>query len=285
MPAIKHEFLTFSDVTLHVASIGPENGKAIIFLHGFPENWLAWKKQLIYFGAKGYKAIALDQRGYNLSSKPKFSYNYRLDILALDVLKVMRHFKRKTIIVVGHDFGANVAWWVALRYPSVINKLVILNVPHPVVMRKSVQTNMRQLFSSWYMYFFQIPLIPESIMSFRKSLLLSSMVTSSANKNAFSKTIISYYRNSWTKSTVRSMINWYRGMKFGSQKKLPSLVVKPDVLLLWGLKDLFIRNENILPSIKLCKNCHSVVYPNNTHWLIHEIPDKINIRIDNFLKN
>ena len=283
MLKIEHSYLKFSDVTLHIAFAGPDDGQLMIFLHGFPENWLAWKKQLLFFGSKGFKAIAFDQRGYNLSSKPKYVHDYRIDLLALDVIKTMRYFKRKRIILVGHDWGANVAWWTSLRYPKIIQKLVIVNVPHPVVMKHSVQTNIRQKFNSWYIYFFQIPIIPELVMSFHKSLLLSCMVTSSANKHAFTKTIISYYRTSWTRSTVHHMIDWYRGMKFGSGKKLSSIKVKPEVLLIWGLRDKFIRKENIIPSLKLCNNSSNCVYPHNTHWIIHENPDKVNNRILTFI--
>ena len=189
------------------------------------------------------------------------------------------------MILVGHDWGANVAWWTALRYPTVIAKLIILNVPHPLVMKRTVQSNIRQKFSSWYMYFFQIPVIPELVMSFDKSLLLSRIVTSTANKNAISNMMISYYRKSWTRSTVHSMINWYRAMRYGSSKKLSSIKVQPDVLLLWGLKDRFIRKENILPSLTLCKNPKCVIFPNNTHWIIHEKPSKINLKIIEFINS
>lgn len=281
---IVHEFIHFSDLTFHIAHSGPANGELILFLHGFPENWLAWKKQLLFFGGKGFKAVAVDQRGYNLSSKPKFVYNYRIDLLAVDIYKIVKFFHRKKVILVGHDWGANVAWWTALRFPQLIQKLVIINVPHPLVMKKMMNTNFRQTKSSWYIYFFQIPIIPEFLLSMRKSFLLSVLMTSSAKKNSLKRSLLSYYRHSWNYSSIHSMINWYRGMKLGSDKKLSSIKVKPDVIILWGLKDSFIRSENIKPTINLCENPRTIIFKYNTHWLIHEAPEKVNTAIFNFLQ-
>lgn len=286
MKTINHDFVEVDNVTIHLAHYGSDSGKLMLFLHGYPENWYAWKKQLLYFGSKGFKAVAIDQRGYNRSSKPKYIHDFRIDVLAIDIFKIIRHhFNRKTAIVIGHDWGANVAWWTALRFPQIVEKLIIINVPHPLVMKKTMNNNFRQMLSSWYIYFYQIPIIPELIMSFNHGLLLASMITSSANKNAFDRKTISYYRNSWSKATVTSMINWYRGMKLGSDKKLRSIKVKPEVLVLWGLNDRFIRKENIKPSLNLCKNATCKVYPNNTHWVIHEAGDKVNKKIFTFISN
>ena len=93
MKVINHEFVQLDNVRLHIAYAGPQSGPLIIFLHGFPENWYEWHKQLVYFSKKGYFAIALDQRGYNLSSKPKYKQDYRIDVLAADVIKIANHFK------------------------------------------------------------------------------------------------------------------------------------------------------------------------------------------------
>lgn len=285
MNPIKHNFIEIGNVTIHLAECGPDSGKLMLFLHGFPENWYAWKNQLHYFGSKGFKAVAIDQRGYNLSSKPNNIHDFRIDILAIDVFKIIKnYFHRKTAIVIGHDWGANVAWWTALRFPEIVEKLIIINVPHPIVMKKTMNNNFHQMLSSWYIYFYQIPIIPEFFMSINHGLLLASMIRSSANKNAFDHKILSYYRNSWSKKTVTAMINWYRGMKLGSDKKLRSIKVQPEVLVLWGLKDRFIRKENIVPSLKLCTKASCKIYPNNTHWVIHEASDKVNNRILAFIQ-
>jgi pimeloyl-ACP methyl ester carboxylesterase len=270
-------------VKLHFAHIGPDHGKMVLFLHGFPENWYTWKKQLHFFASKGYKAVAFDQRGYNLSSKPKFVHDYRIDILAIDVINVIKFFHRKKVILVGHDWGANVAWWTTLRFPQYIEKLVILNVPHPFVMKKLLKTNVRQMLRSWYIFLFQIPILAEFFSSFQRGLMLSFLMTSSAQKGTFSKKNLSYYRNTWNKETVYAMINWYRGMKLGSERRLKYIKVKPEFLLLWGLKDKFIGWEGIQPSLKLCDKPSYKIFPKNTHWLIHEIPDKINQNIFDFL--
>ena len=198
MSKIIHNYIQISNQTIHVAHSGPENGQMILFLHGFPENWFEWIDQLRFFSNKGFKAVAIDQRGYNLSSKPKFISDYRIDILAFDVLQIVKFFKRKKIILVGHDWGANVAWWTALRFPQIIEKLIILNVPHPIVMKKLLKSNPRQILRSWYIFFLQLPILPEFFVSLNKGLILSKLMSYSANKNSLSLQLLSYYRNSWT---------------------------------------------------------------------------------------
>ena len=206
MTPITHDFLRLQNVTLHIAKAGPETGPLIIFLHGFPENWYEWNKQLKFFSHHGYFSIAFDQRGYNLSSKPSNVHDYRIDMLASDVIKVANYFKRKKFILVGHDWGANVAWWTALRYSNRISKLVIINVPHPVVMKKMLFSYPKQFFNSWYIFFLQIPLLAEFFTGFNKGIVLSSMITSSAKRGVFSSKRISYYRNSWSHGNIKYMI-------------------------------------------------------------------------------
>ena len=284
MSTITHDFITIKDIKLHIAHAGPKDGQLILFLHGFPENWAEWTKQLLFFSKKGFFAISIDQRGYNLSDKPKYTHNYRIDRLALDVIQVANYYGRKKFILVGHDWGANVAWWTALRYPSSVLKLVIINVPHPLIMKKILYSYPKQIFRSWYIFFLQIPLISEFFVSFNKGIVLYYLVKSSAIKGSIPENLLSYYRNSWCRSNVLSMINWYRGMKLGGDSKLSSIKVIPKTLLLWGLKDRFIVSEAVKPSLKLCKEPKCLVFPLNTHWLVHEQSAKVSKYIFEFTK-
>lgn len=282
---IQHQYIDLGDVTLHLAYAGPQTGPLILFLHGFPENWYEWKKQLVFFSKKGFLAVAPDQRGYNLSSKPRYKQDYRIDLLAIDVIRIANHFKKKKFYLVGHDWGANVAWWTSLRYPSRLEKLVIINVPHPIVMKKLISSFPNQMFKSWYIFFFQIPLLSDFFVSFNNGLFLSSMITSSSNKNTFSMKRLSFYRHTWSKNNISSMVNWYRGMGLGSDSKLSSIKVKPPCLLLWGLKDKFIAKESIKPSLKLCSNGKVIIFPNNTHWLVIENSSQVSQEIESFLES
>jgi epoxide hydrolase 4 len=160
-----HAMIKTNGVNLHVVQVGPENGPLAILLHGFPEYWRGWKNQLDPLAEAGYWVIAPDQRGYNLSDKPKGVNAYQVSTLAADVVGLIDVLGREKAYLVGHDWGAAVAWEVAIRYPQRLEKLAILNVPHPDVMQKFLLSNMHQVRKSWYIFFFQIPGLPEWTMS------------------------------------------------------------------------------------------------------------------------
>src|SRR5580704_17398686 len=144
---------------------GPEDGPAVILLHGFPEFWYGWRKQIAPLAEAGFRVIVPDQRGYNLSSKPSAVRDYGLRELTADVIAIADQVGREKVFLAGHDWCAAVAWNAAMRYPGRIEKLAILNVPHPAVMRRFLRTSPRQMLRSWYILFFQIPGLPEFLLS------------------------------------------------------------------------------------------------------------------------
>jgi len=161
------EDLSFQNgaVDLHAIAAGPKDGPAVVLLHGFPEFWYAWHRQIEPLAAAGFRVIVPDQRGYNLSSKPLGVAAYALNELVSDVIAIADQLGREKIFLAGHDWGAAVAWSAALLHPQRIAKLAVLNVPHPSVMRKFLSTRPRQLLRSWYMFFFQLPWLPEAVFS------------------------------------------------------------------------------------------------------------------------
>src|SRR5882672_7887659 len=170
------------EIGLHAVAAGPKDGAVVVLLHGFPEFWYGWRKLIEPLAAAGFRVIVPDQRGYNLSSKPAGSASYALSELVSDVIAIADQLGQKKIFLVGHDWGAAVAWSAALLHPQRVAKLVVLNVPHPSVMRKFMKTRLRQVLRSWYIFFFQLPWLPETLLSafhFRvgsRSLLRSSRV-------------------------------------------------------------------------------------------------------------
>jgi pimeloyl-ACP methyl ester carboxylesterase len=130
----------------------------ILFVHGFPECWYSWRNQMKYF-SKEYRVVAIDQRGYGLSTKPRFVADYRVEILAGDVADVIEQLGYESCILVGHDWGGLVAWTTAMLYPHLIEKLIIMNCPHPVAFRQEL--SFKQMRKSWYMFWYQSPLLPE----------------------------------------------------------------------------------------------------------------------------
>ncbi|PYS48845.1 MAG: epoxide hydrolase, partial [Acidobacteria bacterium] len=159
--SIRHGYAQIGGVRLHYAERG-SGGRLVILLHGFPECWYSWRHQLMALGER-YTVVAPDMRGYNLSDKPARVEDYKIDLLVDDVLGLVHHFGEQTAAIVGHDWGAGVAWAVAQKHPEYVRKLVAMQVPPMAVWRRNM--TLQQALRSWYMLFFQIPRLPEWWMS------------------------------------------------------------------------------------------------------------------------
>src|SRR5713226_9696929 len=153
------------EIALHAVAAGPQDGPVVVQLHGFPEFWYGWHKQIEPLAAAGFRVIVPDQRGYDLSSKPTGVGSSALTELVSDVISIADQLGMQKIFLAGHDWGAAVAWSATLLHPQRIAKLVVLNVPHPSVMRRFLSSRPRQLLRSWYMLFFQVPWLPEAVFS------------------------------------------------------------------------------------------------------------------------
>src|SRR5580700_7912273 len=207
------EYLSFKngDVGLHAVAAGPEDGPVVVQLHGFPEFWYSWHRQIEPLAAAGFRVIVPDQRGYNKTSKPRRAASYALSELISDVLAIADQIGQDRIFLAGHDWGAAVAWSVALLHPQRIAKLAILNVPHPSVMRRYLKTNRRQLRRSWYMFFFQLPWLPEAAFSAFDFRLGVRALVRSSRPNTFSAKDLAHYRAAWSQpGALTAMINCYR---------------------------------------------------------------------------
>src|SRR5919202_6066254 len=146
-PGLREGFVEVEPgVQLHYVEAGA--GPLVVLLHGFPEFWFSWRRQLPALAAAGFRAVAPDLRGYNLSSKPRGLEAYRVGRLARDVARIIEQLGQQRAAVVGHDWGGGVAWAFAMRYPTLVERLVILNMPHPVRMLEGLRT-LRQLGKSW----------------------------------------------------------------------------------------------------------------------------------------
>ena len=140
----EHHFIQTNGITLHTVMAGPVDGPVVILLHGFPEFWFGWRRQIPALAGAGFRVWVPDQRGYNLSDKPKGVVAYRLEALGADILGLINATGQERVYLAGHDWGAMVAWWVALNAPERLRRLAILNVPHPYVMRKHLLADPRQ---------------------------------------------------------------------------------------------------------------------------------------------
>jgi epoxide hydrolase 4 len=195
-------------IHLHIAEAGSTDGDLLFLLHGFPEFWYGWRNLIGRFAAAGFRVVVPDQRGYNLSDKPKGIAAYDLDQVCADIVGLADGFGRKTFSIVGHDWGAAVGWWTATRHPDRTKRLAALNAPHPAVWYAAMHNNPAQRRKSWYVRFFAIPYLPELLLRQRNFLALARSFKDVIAPNAFTPSDLSQYRAAWSQpGAITSMIN------------------------------------------------------------------------------
>jgi pimeloyl-ACP methyl ester carboxylesterase len=158
--ALEHRYVTTNGIRLHCAVDG--DGPLVVFLHGFPECWYSWRHQLAALAPR-FRVVAPDLRGYNESDKPRDVRSYAMPELIADVRGLIDAFGEREAVIVGHDWGGGIAWNFAIEEPAATRRLVVMNCPHPAIFAEHLRTNGRQLARSWYMFFFQIPWLPETL--------------------------------------------------------------------------------------------------------------------------
>ena len=274
-PYLETLFFQNGSVKLHAVAAGPKNGPLVLLLHGFPEFWYGWHRQIEPLAAAGFRVLVPDQRGYNLSSKPPGVKSYALSELTSDVMAIADQLGQQRIFLAGHDWGAAVAWSTALLQPGRIAKLAILNVPHPSVMRRYLQSNRRQMRRSWYIFFFQLPLLPEMFFRARNFRVGVSSLVRSSRAGTFSSDDLARYRAAWSQpGALTAMINWYRaGLRVRS--RFADRSVRMPTRILWGQRDAFLLPEMAQESLRYCTDAELISFPDASHWLQHEEPDRV----------
>lgn len=270
-------FVETNGVRLHTIVAGPQDAPLVILLHGFPEFWYGWRKQIGPLAAAGYRVIAPDQRGYNTSDKPRAVSAYALDELARDVVGLIEEAGRERAIIVGHDWGAAVAWWCGIRHPDRVEKLAILNVPHPLVMQRHLRRSLSQIAKSWYVVFFQIPLLPEALMRAAARGPMFAALRRTGRPDAFDDADEEAYRRAWTRpGALKAMLAWYRAaVRYGRREREPLRVPVP-VLIVWGMRDRFLGFAMAGMSLDLCDSGRLVPIEEASHWVQHEEPECVN---------
>ena len=272
-------------VTLNVAEAGPENGPLALLLHGFPEFWYGWRHQISPLADAGYRVIAPDQRGYNLSDKPREIAAYALDPLVDDVLGLIDLAGRdRAAIVVGHDWGAVVGWWAITRFPSRFERAAFLNGPHPALILRELKENGTQRLKSWYAFALQVPWLPERFLGRDRGKFLARGLETTSRPGTFSGADLEFYRDAWSRpGAIRAMIAWYRA-GFRHRPKMPEeLRVLVPTLIVWGLRDRFIGRNLARSSYAACKTARIEWIEEASHWVQHEEPDRVNRLLLDFL--
>jgi pimeloyl-ACP methyl ester carboxylesterase len=267
---IEQRRIATNGIELNVAVAGPEDGPLVILLHGFPEFWYAWRKQIPLLAQAGCRVMAPDLPGYNLSDKPRALDPYRADVLAKDIVGLIDSARREQAVVVGHDWGGAVAWATAMIAPARVSRLVVLNCGHPVAMLRRIRKDRAQLKRSWYIFAFQVPWLPEMYMRARDFDVLARALTRTSRRGTFSDEDLARYRQAWSRpGALTAMVNYYRAA-LQSRGPRPSLRVTVPTSIVWGARDAFLGRELAADSAAFCDDVRVTYLEDATHWVQHE---------------
>ncbi|MEW9856045.1 alpha/beta fold hydrolase [Novosphingobium sp. M1R2S20] len=262
------------DVRLHVVEAGPEDGSPIILLHGFPEFWWAWRLQIDRLANAGLRVIAPDMRGYNLSDAPSGVHAYAMRKLVGDVTGLASALGYESFALAGHDWGGLVAWHVASRHPSRVTRLAILDATHPDVWRRFALRHPTQALRSAYVAWFQLPLVPEAMLSAFDFSALRGTMKASARNGVFPRDVMDRYAEAWRRAgALTAMLNYYRALSLPGESAAGK--IRCPTAIIWGESDSFLDNRLAHESAAMCDNASMTLVPESTHWLHLEQPANI----------
>lgn len=286
MENLEFQWIETNGIRLYTAVAGPEDGPLAVLLHGFPEFSYGWKHQIGTLADQGYRVMAPDQRGYNMSSKPEGAENYTLNLLRDDIVGLIDWSGKEKAVVIGHDWGGAVAWQLAATRPELVEKLIAINIPHPLAMPKVMMRNPLQWVRSSYMAYFQIPQLPEKMMAAEDFRFMERAMRNTSRRNTFSEEDLANYKEAWAqKGALSGMLNWYRALSKGSFRQTPGKKIEVPVRILWGIGDQFLSPQLAKESLNFCEDAELVFIGQATHWVHHEQPEIVNRLIQEFLDN
>lgn len=291
--SITHGFAEVNNIRLHYAECGSENDELVILLHGFPEFWYSWRHQLPLLG-RNYHAVAPDMRGYNLSDKPPRKEDYQIELLVGDVLGLIKHLGKSRAAIVAHDWGAGVAWALAQRHPEAVTKLAALQVPMPAAWRDNM--TWRQFLSSWYMFFFQLPRIPEWWAGRNDFARIDRMYReTSVRSDAFTTRDIARYKEALRQpGALTASINYYRanifrslfrgGVETTDDRQKKDGRIRVPTLFVYGEQDVAVIPSTVRDLGRFIDAPYREVrIPDSGHWVQNEAVEEVNVALLDFL--
>jgi pimeloyl-ACP methyl ester carboxylesterase len=273
---LRDGYADLGEVRLHYVEAG--DGPLVVLLHGFPEFWFSWRFQIPALAAAGFRVVAPDMRGYNLSSRPVGVAAYDPDRLAADVRDLIRERGADRASLVAHDWGAGVAWLTAMNYPEVVERLAILNAPHPRRLLNGLRRP-RQLAKSWYMLFFQLPWLPERLVRASGWRSFRYGFEHDARPGAFTPQDLGRYVEAWSQpGAATAMINYYRAAFRQTPRRAEARIrpIHAPTLVIWGERDRYLGAELAEPERADVPNLERVVrLPDASHWVQHDEPERV----------
>src|SRR4051812_4093913 len=281
---LRHHRVRLNGIDLHWMESGPPEGPPVVLLHGFPEFWYGWRRQLPALAAAGFRAVAVDMRGYGDSTRPPRVNDYRIETLVADVAALIDHLGGRAHLV-GHDWGGVVAWYAGMFIEDRLDRLVILNAPHPAAYLREVRRP-RQALRSYYAFLFQLPWLPEAVIAAGDFQLLRRMFRNDPLQPFSDADIDAYVRTFSGPRGLTGPINYYRAAFLFGPARLATQIspIKVPTLLLWGLRDRYLVPELMQGLEAQVKDLRVERHPAATHWIQHDELEWVNERIIEFLQ-
>jgi epoxide hydrolase 4 len=268
-PDLEHRNATVNGINMHYVSAG--SGPVVVLLHGFPEFWYSWRHQIAGL-ADSFRVVAPDLRGYNETENRG---PYDTATLEADVLSLLTHLGVERAHIVGHDWGAALAWQLAMNHPDAVHTLTICNVPHPVLFTKGLRQP-SQLLKSWYVFAFQIPWLPERLIALDNYRRLARQMIRQARPGTFTRDDVKAFLAAWRRQGLGGGINWYRAViRKRPQLPNPVPVIKAPTLMIWGEDDPFLGKELTYGTENYVRDLTLRYLPGTGHWVQQEEPDVV----------
>jgi pimeloyl-ACP methyl ester carboxylesterase len=290
---VHHRYASINGVRLHYVEALPQpataNGsemKLCLLLHGFPEFWYSWRHQIPALAGAGFRVLAPDLRGYNLSDKPFGVSAYRLDVLLEDVVGLIRHAGEERATVAGHDWGGVLAWHLPVSHPGAVEKLVVLNAPHPAAYRRELRGG-KQLLRSWYVLFFQVPGLAEQVLGAGDYDLVARMLRRQpVHHGAFTPEDVERYKHALARpGALTAALNYYRALRYPETRAAHEEIhIRVPTLLLWGERDAYLSPSLTEGLSRWVPDLRVVRFPDASHWVQNDAAERVNRLMIDFLR-
>ncbi len=288
LPTPHTRFVEANGQTFAIDEMGDGDTLALC-LHGFPESRHSWRDQLPLLAKLGYTAWAPDLRGYGDTSRPKGVRHYLLDVLCDDVAALIDASGKDKVVLIAHDWGGAIAWSFVIQKLRPLDKFIVMNLPHPQKMQERMKQGSIQLLRSWYIFFFQIPWLPEFMMKLGKARFIRQAFLGMAiDKRRFPKEVLDHYAdNAMKPGAMTAMVNYYRGLiRGGGSQRMKGKdygIVEVPTLMIWGEQDTALDISTTHNTDELVKDFTIRYVPNVSHWVQQEAPEVVNAIMEAWL--